>query len=208
MPKIAKAYFYLTDLPARWDHSLSEIAGWALAERLTLMIPIVPVTCGDVVVTGIVRVPAPDIARLFHPDYPKDRPCLVRRIVPADTLEPMMVSAPSEGIEIRLRDLMLTAEEVWDFERVNDLLSVGKNAPRAVGKSVGRVGRPVEYEWEDMIVDVVSDVAVKGLPSTKTGFMKLVLDWFTENSADGSIPDASTVWKRCGRIWWRLQDRF
>jgi hypothetical protein len=37
--------------------------------------------------------------------------------------------------------------------------------------------------------------------------LTLILDWFTENSADGMVPEVSTVRKRYAPIWWRLQDR-
>lgn len=207
MPKISKAFFYLTELPTRWGRSLSEIAGWALAGRLNLMVPIAPVKCGAESASGIVRVPAEDVARLFHPDNRAHLSCAVIRILPGDALEPVYVTDPSGGIEVRLRDLMLDAEEVSDFEQVNDLLGMGKRTAR--GKTGGHVGqgRPAVYEWEAMLVDVVIDLSADGLPHKQDDFLKLILDWFTENSADGKVPDVSTVRKRCARIWWCLQDR-
>lgn len=205
MPKISKAFFYLTELPVRWNRSLSEIAGWTLAERLNLLVPITPVKCGDRNVAGIVRLPAADVARLFLPSHDHEAPCAVTRIMHSDSLEPMQISEPAIGIEVRVCDLMLDATEVSEFEQVNELLSIGPKTWRPAQK--GRRGRPAEYQWEDMLVDVVFEIAMNGLPENQTAFVKLVLDWFTENGADGKIPDASTVWKRCSRIWWRLVDK-
>lgn len=203
MPKISKAFFYLTELPCRWGRSLPEIGGWALAGRLNMMVPISPVKCGDQRLTGIVRVPAEDVARLFQPDSLVHHAYAVSRFIPADALEPVLVTEPAGGIEIRLGDLLLDADEVAEFEQVNDLLSIGR---RKAQTKTGQ-GRPPVYEWEDMLVDVVIDLAAKGLPARQDDFVQLILDWFTENSADGKVPDVSTVRKRCARIWWRLQDR-
>lgn len=203
MPKISKAFFYLTELPFRWGRSLPEIGGWALAGRLNLMVPISPVKCGEQRLTGIVRVPAEDVARLFQQDNSAHHACAVLRFIPADALEPVLVTDPAGGIKIRLADLLLDADEVAEFEQVNELLSIGRRAAR--GKA-GK-GRPAVYEWEDMLVDVVLDLAAKGLPAKQDDFLQMILDWFTEHSADGKVPDVSTVRKRCARIWWRLQDR-
>jgi hypothetical protein len=203
MPKISKAFFYLTELPFRWGRGLPEIGGWALAGRLNLMVPISPVKFGEQRLTGIVRVPAEDVARLFQQDNSAHQTCTVLRFIPADALEPVLVTDPVGGIEIRLGDLLLDADEVAEFEQVNELLSIGRRA--AQGKAVK--GRPAVYEWEDMLVDVVIDLAAKGLPAKQDDFLQMILDWFTENSADGKVPDVSTVRKRCARIWWRLQDR-
>ncbi len=207
MPNISRAFFYLTELPARWGRSLSEIAGWALAGRLNLMIPITPVKCGSESTCGIVRVRAEDVARLFHPDNRAQVSCAVIRILPRDALEPAYVTDPSGGIEVRLHDLMLDAEEVSDFEQVNDLLGIG--TPPARKKTGGNVrrGRRADYEWETMLVDVMIDLSENGLPDKQDDFWKLILDWFTENSADGKVPDVSTVRKRYAQIWWRLLDR-
>ena len=60
MPKISRAFFYLTELPIRWGRSLPEITGWALAGRLNIMVPIAPVQCGIERASGIVRVRAED----------------------------------------------------------------------------------------------------------------------------------------------------
>ncbi|SNS30458.1 hypothetical protein [Antarctobacter heliothermus] len=203
MPKISKAFFYLTELPSRWGRSLSEIGGWALAGRLNLMVPISPVKYGDQTLTGIVHVPAEDVARLFQPDNPAHYACAVLRFIPGDALAPIHVTEPSGGIELRLGDLLLDAEEISEFEQVNDLLSIGR---RKAQIKAGQ-GRPAVYEWEDMLVDVVIDLVAKGLPPRQEDFVQLILDWFTENSADGKVPDVSTARKRCARIWWRLQDR-
>lgn len=207
MPKISRPFFYLTELPARWGRSLSEIAGWALAGRLNLMVPIAPVQCGTERASGIVRVQAEDVARLFHPDNPIDLSCAVIRILPTVALEPVYVTDPAGGIDVRLRDLMLDAEEVGEFEQLNDLLGIGTRfARKKTGGSVGQ-GRPAGYEWETMLVDVMIDISENGMPDRQEDFLKLILDWFTENSADGAVPEVSTVRKRYAQIWWRLQDR-
>jgi hypothetical protein len=207
MPNISRAFFYLTDLPNRWGRSLSEVGGWALAGRLNLMVPIPPVKCGDQTATGIVRVLAEDVARLFHPGNHANFSCTVLRILPTDALAPLCVTEPVGGIDVRLGDLLLDAEEVSDFEQVNELLSIGKRTRQIKAGGNASQGRPAVYEWEAMLVDVVIDLSANGLPRRQDDFVQLILDWFTENSADGKVPDASTVRKRCARIWWRLQDR-
>lgn len=207
MPKISRAFFYLTDLPTRWGRSLPEIAGWALAGRLNLMVPIAPVQCGIERESGIVRVRAEDVARLFHPDHPIHLSCTVIRILPTCALDPVYVTDPAGGIEVRLRDLMLDAEEVCDFEQVNDLLGIAARSGRKKTGGNSGQGRPAAYEWETMLVDVVIDISENGLPDKQDDFLKLILDWFTENSADGMVPEVSTVRKRYAQIWWRLQDR-
>ena len=207
MPNISKAFFYLTELPDRWGRGLSEIAGWALAGRLNLMVPIAPVKCGSESTCGIVRVRAEDVARLFHPDNRAHLSCAVVRILPNGALDPVYVTDPAGGIEVRLRDLMLDAEEVSDFEQVNDLLCIGRRPARKKAGGKVRRGRRADYEWETMLVDVMIDLSENGLPDKQDDFLKLILDWFTENSADGKVPDVSTVRKRYAQIWWRLQDR-
>ena len=207
MPKISKAFFYLTELPDRWGRSLSEIAGWALAGRLNLMVPITPVKCGSESTCGIVRVRAEDVARLFHPDNRAHCHAPSYASCRTGALDPVYVTDPAGGIEVWLHDLMLDAEEVSDFEQVNDLLGIGtRPARKKTGGNVRR-GRRADYEWETMLVDVMIDLSENGLPDKQDDFLKLILDWFTENSADGKVPEVSTVRKRYAQIWWRLQDR-
>ena len=67
MPKTSRAFFYLTDLPYRWGRSLPEITGGTLAGRLNLLVPIAPVQCGIERTSGIARLRAKDVARLFQP---------------------------------------------------------------------------------------------------------------------------------------------
>lgn len=207
MKDISKAFFHLKELPLRWGRSLSEIAGWALDGRLNIILPIGPVRCGDRAVAGIVRLPATDIARLFQADAAPDLIVSLFRVLPDDALEPLFVTEPADGIEVRLQDLMLAADDVLEFEEVNGLLSLGRSSATRRGRSKGGRGRPPVYDWEDMLVDVLIDIAQNGLPKTQDAFVELILDWFNENRADGELPDESTVRKRCNRIWWRLKER-
>lgn len=207
MKDISKAFFHLKELPLRWGRSLSEIAGWALDGRLNIILPIGPVRCGDRAVAGIVRLPATDIARLFQADAAPDLIVSLFRVLPDDALEPLFVTEPADGIEVRLQDLMLAADDVLEFEEVNGLLSLGRSSATRRGRSKGGRGRPPVYDWEDMLVDVLIDIAQNGLPKTQDAFVELILDWFNENRADGELPDESTARKRCNRIWWRLKER-
>ena len=175
MPKISRAFFYLTELPFRWGRSLPEITGWALAGRLNIMVPIAPVQCGIERASGIVRVRAEDVARLFHPDHPINLSCAVIRILPPGALDPVYVTDPAGGIEVRLRDLMLDAEEVSDFEQVNDLLGIGtRSTQKKAGGNSGQ-GRPAAYEWETMLVDVMIAISENGLPDKQDDFLKLIV---------------------------------
>lgn len=200
MSKITKSYFLLADLPARWGHSLTDIGGWAFSGRLPIVIPIGPVRCDKEVAAGMVGVNATDVARLLFGGRDPNRSCWVRRIRTERVLEWQFITEPEQGIEVRLEDLMLAADDVAEFEQINDLLGLG-------GKTGRRGGRSTNYDWEGMLVDVIADVASKGLPRTQEEFLKMMLDWFAAESEDGDVPDASTVRKRFARVWWRLQDK-
>lgn len=200
MPKITKSYYLLADLPARWGCSLADIGGWALAGRLQIMMPIGPVKCGAEIVAGMVMISATDIARLFFGAQGRERVCRIHRILSDGSLDWGFITEPEQGIEVHLEDLLLVADDLIEFEQINELLVLG-------GRSVRRGGRGASYDWEGMLVDVLIEVITKGLPRTQEDFLKMMLDWFASESRDGDVPDASTVRKRFSRVWWRLQDK-
>ena len=200
MSKLTKSYFLLSDLPIRWGHSLADIGGWAFSGRLQIVMPIGPVSCGKETVAGMVGVNATDIARLLFVTRGRDQSCHVRRIRAEGAFEWQFITDPAPGIEVHLEDLMLAADDVAEFEQINGLLALG-------GKTGRRGGRTANYDWEGMLVDVILEFAIKGLPRTQEDFLKMMLDWFAAESPDGDVPDASTVRKRFARVWWRLQEK-
>lgn len=200
MPKITKSYYLLADLPARWGCSLADIGGWALAGRLQIMMPIGPVKCGAEIVAGMVMISATDIARLLFAAHGRERVCRVHRIMTEGSLEWGFITEPEQGIEVHLEDLLLVADDLMEFEQINELLVLG-------GRNARRGGRSANYDWEGMLVDVLIEVITKGLPRTQEDFLKMMLDWFSSESRDGDVPDASTVRKRFSRVWWRLHDK-
>ena len=130
-----RAFYSLNETSARWGCAAADLAGWAATDHLTLVTSIASVICGKQPVAGIVVVCAADMMRMFRRHGPSDEECRIYRIRPQGSVEWQYITEPTDGVVIKITDLMLLAEEVQKFEDERDLLrrpsgSAG-SAPRA-----------------------------------------------------------------------------
>ena len=191
-----RAFFSVNEIAARWGCALADIAGWSHAGHLSMVTGIASVICGKLIVAGMVAVSAADMMQMFRRHGPSSDECRVFRVRPEGSTEWHFITEPPEGLLIKLSDLMLTAEEVQKIEDERDLQR----------RSASSIGAPSRYDWEAVYIMLICRFNDRGLPATQADLIAEVQDWFTQNSANGEIPEESTTRKKIAPIWRALRE--
>ena len=108
----------------------------------------------------------------------------------------VQITEPPEGLLIKLTDLMLMAEEVQKIEDDRDLQR----------RPASSIGAPPRYDWEAVYTMLICRFNDRGLPGTQADLIDEVHDWFTQNSANGEIPEEGTTRKKIAPIWRALRE--
>lgn len=111
-----RAFYSLTEVPARWGCSMSDIAGWAATGHLTLVTSFGAVTCGCQPVVGIVEVSARDMMCMFRRSGPSEEECRILRVRQPGEGHWQYITDPAAGLRVSPNDLLLMAEDVHKFE--------------------------------------------------------------------------------------------
>jgi hypothetical protein len=195
-----RSFYYINEAAARWECCPTDIAGWALEGRLSMMATVSPVACGMEPVAGLVQVNPADIMVLFRRYARSAKSCLVQQILPVGTSVWRYVTNPKHGLRLTRADLLLSADDVVAFEEQCDLLR-RKGARRGGGG-----GSEPRYDWDGMFVEMVRIINEQGMPQKQSDFVSMIIDWFHNASDNGEIPDESTIRKRVVPVWRRLSD--
>lgn len=190
-----RAFYSLSEASARWDCSMADVAGWAAMGHLTLVTSIASVTCGRVLVAGLVEISARDIMSMFRRSGPSEEECRILRLRQPGQGDWQYITDPAEGLRITPNVLLLMADDVHKFEEERDLL-------RRPSNSAGAAPR---YDWEGANIMLFRRINDHGIPATQAELINEVQDWFVQHSPDGEIPEESTTRKKIAPIWRALR---
>jgi hypothetical protein len=192
-----RVFFTLTEAAARWGCSPADIGGWAAVGRIEIVTGIPPITCGTERIAGLVIVAASDLLPMFRRCGSGPGEFLVRRVREAGSDEWRYITEPQGGLLVDKADLMIMADEVTRFE---DEFGIFKR----VG---GGAGPAPKYDWDGFYLQVIVRIHESGLPETQGELVGHMQEWFIAKSADGDVPDESTIRRRISPIWRALRDR-
>jgi len=195
MPLPPVAFFSLYEIAARWGCSPADVAGWAAAGHLHVVVGIPPVTCGTETVAGMVQVPMAELMGMFRRMGPSDEQARLRRVMPLGSRDWHTITDPPEGLLIKSSDLLLDAGTLQAFEEERDLLR----------RPPSNIGAGPRYDWDAMYAWLTWTLFEKGIPESKTALVALVQEWFVQNSKSGEVPEESTIRKRLTSLWRRLK---
>ena len=191
----SKEYFTLFEAKARWGASLATIAGWAEAGRLRIVTSVPVVACGEQKICGLVELCGADLFKMLNSSGKRARKCLVNRVIPYQReVEPLFVTCPKQGVQIRPDELWIPAIDLYRFEEKHGL-----------AQRTGRGGREPKYDWEGIWAPLCAHVFVQGVPATMQELAIEVQAWFIEASPTGEAPDMSTIRRRIRPIWEALK---
>ena len=192
-----RPFYSLTEISARWGCTAADVAGWSATGLLSLVTSIASVICGRQPVAGLVEVSAADMMRMFRRHGPSDEECRIYRIRLPGTTEWQFITDPTDGVLVKITDLLLLADEVHKFEDERDLLRRPASPPGSVPR----------YDWEGVNLMLFRRINERGLPATQGELINEVQDWFAQNSPNGDIPEESTTRKKIAPIWRVLRER-
>ena len=192
-----RAFYSIQEAAARWDCSLSDIAGWASVDRFDIAVGIGPTQCGDQVLAGFVAVSVPDILPLFGHGETAPGNRRLKRIRALGETDWQLITKPVKGIFVTLADLTITAEDVRQFEEECDLLR----------RPAAHIGSTSNYNWDGMYIFLILRVHDQGVPPTQAEWVGEVQEWFVRQSQTGKVPDESTIRRRITPIWKSLRDQ-
>lgn len=122
MPLPPVAFFSIYEIAARWGCPAADVAGWAAAGHLHVVVGITPVVCGDETVAGMFQVPMAELMGMFRRIGPSDEQARLRRVMPLGSKTWLTITDPAEGVLVRSSDLLLDSGTLQAFEEERDLL--------------------------------------------------------------------------------------
>ena len=193
-----RVFFTLYETSVRWDCSIADIAGWADVGKLKIKTGIGLVRCGDKVVAGRVTLSPMELLPLFRRSGTGPAEGVVRRIMPPDTSEWLIITEPVGGITVAVADMLILAEDVFGFEDDHDMV----RCPISGGGG-GAGASP--YDWEGMNVALIQRIHDRGLPATQAELIAEMQHWFADQSDGTRMPDSRSIRRRITPIWRALR---
>jgi hypothetical protein len=190
-----KVYFNLSEVAARWECNLSDLAGWASVDRFSIVAGIKPVISGPKTISGFVAVSVADVLPLFKHADGRPNSCRLKQVRELDEDDWHIITKPAKGIVVTLGDLMILAEEVRQFEEECDLLR----------RPAAHIGSTPNYDWDGMYLTLIRRVHEQGVPPTQAEWVGEVQEWFVGHSETGKVPDERTIRRRITPIWKALR---
>ena len=164
---------------------------WAISEEIDLVAAFGQVQLGDEISTGLLSVSGSEVRPLLRPFGVAAKKVYIKQARRLKATDWLSFTAPVKGVRFTAADIMITADEIEQFELAHDI-----NRARGAGP-----GAPGKYDWEGFYVAVVKRVYDHGLPITQTALIVEMQEWFIANSEHGSAPDESTIRQRVKIIW-------
>ncbi|WP_299847803.1 hypothetical protein [uncultured Paracoccus sp.] len=191
-----RALYSVHEVVFRWNCSLDDLAGWAVTDRLKIVMAIEPIAQEDEVLAGLVVVPIADILSMFRRWGSSPEKRTIRRVRVLDSADWTMIADPEDYIEVELADLMILADHVHRFEAEHGLTR----------RATDPGGAPARYDWEGFYIAQMVRLHERGLPATQGEWIVEAQDWFGQNSPGGEVPDERTVRRRLSPIWRALRE--
>lgn len=195
MPLPPVAFYSIYEIAVRWGCTPADVAGWAMAGHLQVLVAIPLVGCGDETASGLVEVPIAELMPMFRRFGPSDDACRLKRVRPLEGKAWLKVTDPAEGLPIRSPDLLIAAGPLQQFEEERDLMR----------RPASNVGANPRYDWDAMYAWLSWKLMQEGVPETQSALVAQVQDWFIENSKSGDVPDESTIRKRLVPLWRKVR---
>ena len=190
-----RAFFNLHETATRWGCAIADIAGWATLGKLELFTGIPLAICGSDMVSGKITISPMDMLPLFRRSGTGPTSIKLLRVKPENSDSWSYVTEPADGVEVSIADLMISGQDVLQFEDEHDLL-------RRIGGGTGSLS---PYDWEGMYVTMIKRIHEQGLPATQTELIGELQDWFADVAENGEVPDESTIRRRLRPFWRALR---
>ena len=189
-----RVFFTLYETSVRWDCSIADIAGWADVGKLKIKTGIGLVRCGDVSVAGRVTLSPMDLLPLFRRSGTGPSEGMMRRIMPPDSTEWLIITEPVGGIAVAVADMLILAEDVFAFEDDHDMV-------RKPSSGSGGNGGGALYDWDGMNLALIVRIHNNGLPLTQADLIAEMQHWFADQSNGTKMPDSRSIRRRITPIW-------
>ena len=192
-----REYFTIHEVAARWGCSIADIAGWAVKGKIDILTGIPPVRAGDEIMAGEVIVAAFDILPAFRRCYKAPKIIRLGRLRPPDRAEWLLVTAPEDGVQVCIADLLIASAQVHRFEDQNTMLR----------RVVAAGGSSSSYNWEGMLQALSLYLYEYGLPASQGALVAEMQEWFVMNSNGNDVPDERSIRRRITPLWQELKRR-
>ena len=187
LPK--RALYTLSEAAARWGCQIADIAEWAIAGHLDIMVAIPPTRFGGEILSDLVTIAPGDIMAMFRRCGTGPREGIIRRARALGGGEWRHIPPPEPGLPITRDDLLLLADVLARFEEEHGVF-------RRIG-----AGTAGGYDWEGFYGAMILRIFQRGLPEKQADLVGEMQDWFIATSINGNAPDESTIRKRVSPIW-------
>lgn len=191
LPK--RALYTLSEAAARWGCQPADIAEWAIAGHLELVIVIPPTQFEGEVLSDVVVIAPGDILTMFPRWGTTTREGTIYRARALGGTGWLHVQPPEAGVTVCEDNLMLRAETVARFEEEHGVFRRAAVAPTR------------GHDWDGFYAAVIQRVFRNGLPERQADLVGEMQDWFIASNPQGDAPDESTIRKRISPIWRLLQ---
>jgi len=189
-----RVFSTLYETSVRWDCSIADIAGWADVGKLKIKTGIGLVRCGNVSVAGRVTLSPMDLLPLFRRSGTGPSEGMMRRIMPPDSSQWLIITEPVGGIAVAVADMLILAEDVFAFE--DDHHMVRKPPSGGGGNGGGAL-----YDWDGMNLALIVRIHNDGLPLTQADLIAEMQHWFADQSNGTKMPDSRSIRRRITPIW-------
>jgi hypothetical protein len=191
-----RVFYTLSEVTARWDCSLADLAGWATAGHFDIVTALPPTEVGGASIAGFVAVSVTDILPMFRRCGTGPATRVLCRVRPLEGNDWVVLPAPRHAVEVALADLLIMAADVRRFEEDCELLR----------RPPGRGGPGTNYDWDGMYVAIIRRVHEHGVPVSQADWVSEVQDWFVIRSEGAAVPDERTIRRRLTPIWRALRE--
>lgn len=189
-----RVLFTLLEIAARWGCSKGDVAAWAATEKLELVTAVSPRRFGDGQVAGLTAIPAADILSMFRRCGTGPTECEVRRLRKLGSKEWVFAPPEEPGVMVAKADIVILADEVSRFEDKHGMFR------RRSGGGIEQ-----RYDWDGFYKAMILRLHFEGVPEQLGDLVGEMQEWFIDNTADGVVPEESTIRKRISPIWRALR---
>ncbi|ATX64565.1 hypothetical protein [Roseinatronobacter bogoriensis] len=192
-----REYFTIEEVAVRWECTIADIAGLAVKGKIDIVTGIPPVRVGDEIMAGEVVIAPFDILPVFRRCCTAPKTIRLGRMRPPDHPDWRLVTAPEDGVEVYIADLLLAGAQVYRFEDQNTILR----------RLVAAGGSSSPYDWEGMLQALALHLHEHGVPASQSALVAEMQEWFVLNSNGDDVPDERSIRRRITPLWQELKKK-